>query len=228
MSVQSELPPLPEMRLELLEDLSRDDGGFLRCKRRRYVVHYPDGKVSAPFIYDEVDRKALDAVVIVPHFRAIEPSTGRALRYVYLRSAVRPPLEMREASRSAVPEPRVRGQWEVPAGLVEPSEETPEGVVRCARRELEEECGFDLPVGEFHPLGPSMFPCPGVISERHYYFHVEVDPARRTEPSLDGSALEAGGVVVAIPLAEALRLIQDGQLADAKTEIALRRLAELP
>jgi ADP-ribose pyrophosphatase len=73
-----------------------------------------------------------------------------------------------------------------------------------------------------------MFPCPGVISERHYYFHVEVDPASRAEPSLDGSALEAGGVVVAIPLAEALRLISSGQLADAKTEIALRRLAELP
>jgi ADP-ribose pyrophosphatase len=227
MSVQSELPPLPELRLELVEDLSKHDGGFLRCKRRRFVVHYPDGSVSAPFVYDEVDRAALDAVVIVPHFRAPLPSTGRTERYVYLRSAVRPPLELRDATRSAVVEPRVRGQWEVPAGLVEPSEETPEGVVRCAQRELEEEIGFDLPVTAFHQLGPSMFPCPGVISERHYYFHVEVDPARRAEPSLDGSALEAGGVVVAIPLAEALRLISSGQLADAKTEIALRRLAEL-
>ncbi len=228
MSVQSELPPLPEMRLELVEDLSLADTGFLRCKRRRFVVHYPDGSVSAPFVYDEVDRKALDAVVIVPHFRAIEPETGTLTRYVYLRSAVRPPLELRDASRSAVVEPRVRGQWEVPAGLVEANEETPEGVVRCARRELEEEIGFDLPESAFFPLGPSMFPCPGVICERHYYFHVEVDPAGRAEPSLDGSPLEAGGLVVAIPLAEALRLVAVGHLADAKTEIALRRLAELP
>jgi ADP-ribose pyrophosphatase len=228
MSVLSELPPLPEMRLELIEDLSLADTGYLRRKRRRFVVHYPDGSVSAPFLYDEVDRAALDAVVIVPHFRASASGSSGLTRYVYLRSAVRPPLELRDASRSAVPEPRVRGQWEVPAGLVEPSEETPEGIVRCARRELEEEVGFDLPESAFHQLGPSMFPCPGVISERHYYFHVEVDPARRAEPSLDGSALEAGGVVVAIPLEVALGLVRSGQLADAKTEIALRRLAELP
>ncbi len=228
MSVQSELPPLPEMRLELIEDLSPEDAGFLRCKRRRFVVHYPDGSVSAPFVYDEVDRNALDAVVVVPHFRVAEPSSGALVRYVYLRSCVRPPLEQRDQRRSPVPEPAVRGQWEVPAGLVEVGEQTPEGVVRSAQRELEEEVGFSVPESALEPLGPSMFPCPGVIAERHYYFHVEVDPARRGEPSLDGSALEAGGLVIAIPLTEALRLVARGELADAKTELALRRLAELP
>ncbi len=222
MSVLSELPQLPHVRLELVEDLSPPGGGFLRCKRRRFRAHYPDGTVSESFIYDEVERTALDAVVIVPHFRR------EGVRYVYLRSAVRPPLELRNASRSAVPEPELRGQWEVPAGLVEADEETPEGVVRCARRELEEEIGFDLPESAFRALGPSMFPCPGVIAERHYYYEVEVDPETRREPSLDGSALEAGGIVVAIPVTEALVQIKKGVLADAKTELALRRLVELP
>jgi len=184
--------------------------------------------VSAPFVYDEVDRDALDAVVIVPHFLGPAPEGGKgAERYVYLRSAVRPPVEMRDAARSAVPEPEIRALWEAPAGLVEPDEETPEGIVRCARRELAEEVGFDLPTGAFRLLGPSTFPCPGVIAERHHYFHVEVDPAQRGEPSLDGSPLEAAGIVVAVPLREALRACRDGDLADAKTELALRRLAEV-
>lgn len=223
MSVSRELPEVPGVRLELVEELSPSGGGFLRVKRRRYRAHYPDGSVSDGFVYDEVDRTALDAVVIVPHFRA---PTGE--RYVYLRSAVRPPIELRSAARSAVPEPENRGQWEVPAGLVEADEETPEGIVRCARRELAEEIGFDMPLDAFHALGPSVFPCPGVIAERHYYFHVEVDPERRSEPSLDGSALEAGGAVVAVPLGEAMRKVQEGVLADSKTELALRRLMELP
>lgn len=184
--------------------------------------------MSAPFVYDEVDRHALDAVVIVPHFLGPAPEGSKgAERYVYLRSAVRPPVEMRDAARSAVPEPEVRALWEAPAGLVEPDEETPEGIVRCAQRELAEEAGFDLPTSAFRRLGPSTFPCPGVIAERHHYFHVEVDPAQRGEPSLDGSPLEAAGIVVAVPLREALRACRDGDLADAKTELALRRLAEV-
>lgn len=229
------LPALPAVGLESLEDLSPSGGGFLRLRRRRYRACFADGTRSEPFVYDEVTREALDAVVILPHFLAPAPAGGKSdaappaklERHVYLRSAVRPPVEMRDASRSAVEEPAVRGLWEAPAGLVEPDEESPAGIVRCAQRELAEEVGFHVAVDQIHPLGPSTFPCPGVIAERHYYFHVEVDPAQQGQPSLDGSALEAAGVVVAVPLREALRACRDGLLADAKTEIALRRLAEL-
>src|SRR5690606_29700047 len=112
---------------------------------------------------------------------------GPPERYVYLRSAVRPPVEMRDAKRSASVEPPLRALWEAPAGLVEPDEESAAGIVRCAQRELLEEAGFDVPASALRPLGPSTFPCPGVIAERHYYFHVEVDPALQREPSLDGS-----------------------------------------
>lgn len=233
MPIRPVFPDLPAVRLEMLEDLSPPGQGFLRLSRRRYRARHGDGSVSAPFVYDEVERHALDAVVVVPHFLAPavdagKPGAPELERYVYLRSAVRPPVEMRDAARSAVPEPEVRALWEAPAGLVEPDEESPEGIVRCAQRELAEETGFEMPTSAFQELGPSTFPCPGVIAERHYFFHVEVEPERRGEPSLDGSALEAAGQVIAVPLREALQACREGRLADAKTELALRRLAEVP
>lgn len=232
MPIRSVLPPPPPVRLEMLEDLSPPGQGFLKLQRGKYRARHPDGRWSEPFVYDQVDRRAIDAVVIVPHFVLSGPhqKAGRQgvpqERYVYLRSAVRPPVEIRDAARSALPEPETRGLWEAPAGLVEPDEASPEGLVRCAQRELEEEVGFSLPTAVFRELGPSTFPCPGVIAERHYFFHVEVDPAQRRAPSLDGSVLEETGEVVAVPLREALRACRAGELADAKTELALRRLAE--
>ena len=115
---------------------------------------------------------------------------------------------------------------EVPAGLVEVSEQTPTGVVRSAQRELAEELGFEVPISALNALGPSAFPCPGVIGERHFFFEVSVAPSTRSEPGLDGSALEHFGSVVDVSLSEALDMCRNGQIEDSKTELALRRLAE--
>ena len=217
-----ELPPPPDVRLEIAEDLSPTEAdGFLRLRRRRLIARYPDGSQSAAFLYDEVDRRALDAVVIAAH------GLLDGQRVVYLRSAIRPPCALRSSERSPTQEPANRGLWELPAGLVEPGEESEAGLVEAARRELLEETGFDVAVGGFQSLGPSTFPTPGVIAERHFFFHVEVDPARRGEPSLDGSALEAGGEVIARPLEQLLQLCREGAFADAKTELGLRRLGDV-
>jgi len=78
------------------------------------------------------------------------------------------------------------------------------------------------------PLGPSTFPCPGVIGERHYFFQVVVNPERRENPTLDGSALEGLGAIIDVKLDDALHWCRIGSLEDAKTELGLRRLAELP
>ena len=112
------------------------------------------------------------------------------------------------------------------SGLVEMSEQTPEGVRRSAARELQEELGFAVEESALRELGPSTFPCPGVIAERHFFFGVEVDPTLRAEPDLDGSALERDGAIVAVALEEALALCRRGQIVDGKTELALRRLRE--
>src|SRR6188768_2161898 len=213
----------PKLRLELLEDLSPpDQTGFLRLVRHRYRAHYPDGTTSVPFVYDIVDRSALDAVVIVAHF--VSPDgTPR----VFLRSAFRPPLTLRERAHSPLPEEACDGHlWELPAGLVELGEQSEAGVVRAAQRELLEELGFDVGVDALLPLGHSTFPAPGFVAERHFYFEVEVEPAARREPALDGSALEHFGKVIDLPVGEALELCRQGVIEDAKTELGLRRLQE--
>jgi ADP-ribose pyrophosphatase len=215
---------LPPIVLELVEDLSpRAESGFLRLLRRRYRAHYPDGTQSAPFVYDSIDRRCLDAVVIAAHYL-----DSGGIRHVYLRSALRPPLLDRGPTRSATPDqdPTDAGIWELPAGLVEESEQSHEGLRRTSARELGEELGFTVSPEHCLELGRGTFPVAGLFAERHYYFEVTVDPSTRTEPSLDGSALEKCGEVVAVPLAHALELCRTGVLLDSKSEIALRRLAE--
>jgi ADP-ribose pyrophosphatase len=116
--------------------------------------------------------------------------------------------------------------WELPAGLVEPDEQSEEGLRRAAQREIHEELGFTVTLDALTELGPSVFPVPAFIAERHFFFEVEVDPRTRAEPSLDGSALEHGGAVVTLPVADALERCRRGEFQDSKTELCLRRLVE--
>jgi ADP-ribose pyrophosphatase len=219
------LPPLPRITLSLLDERERRGGeadAFVSVRMRRFVARYPDGSESAPFTYDTVERGRLDAVVVAPHF------FRDGERWVFLRSAVRPPVATRPLAVRPVAEGDSLGQlWELPAGLVEADERSAEGLRRCAARELFEETGLTVAPEAMLPLGPSTFPAPGIVGERHFFFHAEVEPEGRAEPSEDGSALERHGVVVALRLSEALALARQGKLEDAKTELGLRRLAEL-
>lgn len=220
----SHLPEPPHFAIEVVRPRGPDEPAFLKYVSRVVRTVGADGKRSATFVYDEVDRPALDAVVIAAHFRVLEE--GEEVVYVVLRSAVRPPISLREESRSPLPEPQNRALWELPAGLVEPEESGPQGLCRAAARELLEETGFFVSESELHPLGPSVFPAPGLIAERQFFFHVPVDPKSQNEPSLDGSPLEEAGQLVAVPLRAALEAARAGMLADSKTELALRRLQE--
>lgn len=217
------LPPAPIVHLDLVEELSPPQPpGFCRLVRRRLTARTTTGAPSAAFVYDWVERHALDAVVVAAYFFDAE---GRPR--VYLRSCTRPPVAQRDATRlPRTPWLAAEGLWEFAAGLVEVDEQTEPGVVECARRELEEELGFSVEPSRVLSLGPSTLPAPGVIGERHFFFRVEVDPAERREPSLDGSALERLGEVIDVSLSDALRACMNGEIEDAKTEIALRRLAE--
>ncbi len=222
---KTSLPELPIVTLKLIQDQSPPAGaGFLSLVRRQLVAIDQTGKASGPFVYDEVDRRALDAVVIAAHFI---DANGR--RRVYLRSAARPPVLLRPPERNVqFSYARSNGLWELPAGLVEPDELSAEGICRCAQRELREELGFSVSTDSLLPLGPSTFPCPGVIGERHYFFQVAVNPPNREDPTLDGSAIERLGAIIDVPLEDALHWCREGHLEDAKTELGLRRLAELP
>ena len=54
-----------------------------------------------------------------------------------------------------------------------------------------------------------------------------MNPDTRREPDGDGSPLEAAATIIDVSLADALAACREGDIRDAKTEIALRRLADL-
>jgi ADP-ribose pyrophosphatase len=180
-------------------------------RRLDLIARFPDGSESAPFPYDVGARAALDAVVMAAHY------VEGGVRFVYLRSAIRPPCALRPA-----PPAHDGSLWELPAGLVEPGEDPAE----AAAREVGEELGFAVTAAQMQALGPWTFPSPGIIGERHLFFHVPVDPRARATPSEDGSALERGAEIVAMPVADAVAHARAGRLPDAKTELGLRRLLE--
>ncbi len=209
------LPPLPPFRVKVARDRTAGasaTGGFLNVSRLDLVVEGPEGDASRTFPYDIATRASLDAVIIAAHYREAGAT------HVFLRSAVRPPLQLRSQ-----PPAWEASLWELPAGLID-GEESP---AEAAARELEEELGFDVRPDGLAELGPWVFPAPAFIGEVHHFFHVEVDPGRRGTPRGDGSVLEKGAVIVAVPLSAALRDCADGVIRDSKTELALRRLQGL-
>jgi ADP-ribose pyrophosphatase len=185
----------------------------MELRRLELTARYPDGSVSPPFKYDLATRACIDAVIIAACFER----DGR--RHVYLRSAVRPPCALR-----TTPPAHDGLLWELPAGLIEPGEDP----IACAVREVEEELGFVVDPGALQPLGSWTFPAPGIIAERHLFYRVTVDPATRGTPTEDGSALERAAAILAVPADEALEHCRSGAIRDGKTELALRRLAEVP
>ncbi len=223
------LPRPPRIRLEVLEDYtatSKPDEGYLRVRRRSFVAHAPSNAApSDSFRYDVVERWNQDAVAVVLHF----VRGGRP--HVILRSALRVPLAMRPdpmVGAEALPVGATEGElWEIPAGLVEATERTGDGLVGCVVRETEEEVGLSISPDSVCPLGGAIFPSAGVIGECIHMFHARVDPSGRPAVAPGDGPLEQGAMVIEVPLEEALVWCDAGLLPDAKTEIGLRRLARV-
>ncbi|MFN0121978.1 MAG: NUDIX hydrolase [Blastocatellia bacterium] len=98
---------------------------------------------------------------------------------------------------------------EIPAGTIEPGED-PE---TCVRREIEEEIG--LRPGIVRRLS-AFYPTPGFCEEKlHVFLGTQLTPVPQR---LDHDEVIE---VVRLPLSEALALVHDGQIVDAKTIIAL-------
>lgn len=94
---------------------------------------------------------------------------------------------------------------EIPAGTLDPGE-SPE---TCARRELQEEVGYDPQ--ELRSIG-GIFTAPGYTTEFiHLFLATDL-----VESSLERDADEFLEVV-RMPLADVLKLIDDGQINDSKT-----------
>jgi len=105
--------------------------------------------------------------------------------------------------------PIARPLLELPAGTLDGDEE-PEV---CAARELQEETGFRP--GRLRRLGRFLV-SPGYSTE---YIHAYL--ATDLEPAPAGGGDEEEIQVLALPLAEVLRLVEAGELEDAKSVAAL-------
>lgn len=210
--------------VELVQDLSRispPTEGFLRRYRHRVKSVLSDGQRTETFVVDYVDRtpERRDAVVVAAYQPAPSGDPGEV--QVLLRRQLRYPVQV------------VLGQplfLEAVAGILEGDEP----VVRAAARELFEEAGLDLPAHRFKVLGQPFFPSPGILTERIHVVAAALDPGALERPlhpaPTDGSAMEQGAELVSLTLDDALRLSEVPAsepiyLADAKTELALRRLA---
>jgi ADP-ribose pyrophosphatase len=105
--------------------------------------------------------------------------------------------------------------WELPAGTIEAGE-SPEA---CARRELAEEAGYGA--GRLDPLGEALAD-PGLTDERIFLF-----VARDLRPVARGLDADEHIEVAPVPLADAYRMADSGEILDAGTLVALCRLRGL-
>jgi ADP-ribose pyrophosphatase len=100
--------------------------------------------------------------------------------------------------------------YEIPAGKLNPGENP----LACASRELEEEIGYRAGALE---LLTSIFTAPGFADEVIHLYRATALTRGRQQLDRD-EVLE----VVELPLAEAVDMIKDGRIRDAKTIVGLQ------
>jgi ADP-ribose pyrophosphatase len=213
--------------IEVVEDLTpsaRCDEGFLRLRRLRARNRRADGTASPEYRIDVIDRPALDAVAVCLWAR-----TPRGVE-VLTRRGIRPAAYFRRGKAAALPEPEYLLVEEIVAGVVEPGERGIDALRRRAADEAREEAGVDVAPDRLEPLGGPFFVVPGIASEKIHLVAGEVargaggdelDAPREG----DGSPLEEGAILRWRELRAAIRACESGEIEDAKTEIAFRRLA---
>jgi ADP-ribose pyrophosphatase len=216
--------------IEIVEDrtaTARCDEGFLRLKRYRARNRRADGSASPVYPIDVIDRPMLDAVAVCLWAR-----TPRGVE-VLLRRSLRPAALFRRGQTTVLPEPEYLLLEELVAGVLERGEQGPEALRRRAADEVREEAGLDVEPARFEALGASFFMLPGIASEKIHLLAAEVDRFGPEAPAAvfdaphagDGSPLEEGALLVWRELLQAIGACERGEIQDAKTEIAFRRLA---
>jgi ADP-ribose pyrophosphatase len=212
-----------------LERLSEEsfghESGFLSVRRVRMVNVRDDGSRSAPFVCDfAVRHKGSDAVAVVIYQRAAHGTTRVLLRY-----GLRPPLQF---GRSSQPLPVPDAQQylffrEVVAGIIEQGDHGEEGILKRAALEVWEEAGLRVEPTQIVFLGAGIFPAAGALPEKIWLCAVEVPGAAQpVELPGDGSPMEDGAHTEWLELDEAISACVRGEMEDAKTELALRRLRD--
>lgn len=105
---------------------------------------------------------------------------------------------------------------EIPAGKRDKKDEAP---VECGKRELKEETGTTAK--EYISLG-ELYPTPGYVDEVIYMFLAKGLEYGETCPDEDEFLS-----IEKIPFKEALKMVLDGSIKDAKTQVAIMKTALL-
>ncbi len=213
--------------IEIIEDFTpraRCDEGFLRLRRLRARNRRADGSRSPEYRIDVIDRPTLDAVAVCLWAR-----TARGVE-VLTRRGLRPAAYFRRGKAPALPEPEYLLVEEIVAGVLEPGERGLDALRRRGADEAREEAGIPVAPGRLELLGGPFFPLPGISSEKIHLLAGEVERgsavgAHAAPQEGDGSPLEEGAVLEWRELGAAIAACEVGEIEDAKTELAFRRLA---
>jgi ADP-ribose diphosphatase len=149
---------------------------------------------------------------------------------VLTRRGLRPAAYFRRGKTTVLPESEYLLVEELVAGVLEPGEIGLDALRRRAAAEIFEETGLEVAPEAFQRLGGALFMLPGIASEKIHLVECEVPrgegPAACSAPEVgDGSPLEEGAELCWRPLAGAIAACERGEIEDAKTEVAFRRLA---
>jgi len=215
--------------IEIVEDrtaVSRCDEGFLHVRRYRARNRRVDGSLSGLYRIDVLDRPSLDAVAVCLWAR-----TPRGIE-VLLRRQLRPAVHFRRGKTRALPESEPLLFEEIVAGLLEPGEHGMEALRRRAVEEAREEAGVEVDPSLLEPLGAPFYMLPGIISEKIHLLAAEIPRGPESGPfdaplEGDGSPLEEGALLVWRGLDAAIAAAGGGEMEDAKSELAFRRLRDL-
>ncbi|HQR29880.1 MAG TPA: NUDIX hydrolase [Anaeromyxobacteraceae bacterium] len=214
--------------VEIVEDFtasSRCDEGFLHVRRYRARNRRVDGTLSPTYRIDVLDRPSLDAVAVCLWAR-----TPHGVE-VLLRRQLRPAVLFRRGKARALPEPEPLLYEEIVAGLLEPGERGVEALRQRGAEEAREEAGVDVAPERLDPLGAAFYTLPGIVSEKIHLFAAEVDRGNaqgdhEAPADGDGSPLEEGATLVWRGLDDAIAACASGEIEDAKSELAFRRLRD--
>ena len=124
------------------------DTGFVNLERFIAINEYDDGSFSREYNCDVINRKGRDAVIIVPYtyidnqIHVLMISTFRPV--VYYREKIMTGKNPDEIDEHII------NFLEFPAGMLEEdeiNEKNPNpGIKKCAKRELEEETGYNVDI----------------------------------------------------------------------------------
>ncbi len=203
---------------QVIDEQVIGEGGFLTIRRLRLRLVRDDGTLTKEGLYDFVERKmGRDAVVVALYHRAPE-----GIR-VLLRRGLRVPLDFGRIGADRKPHLFT----ELVAGILEPGEDDEQGLRRRAAAEAFEEAGVTVDPSSIVRLAAPMYPTPGMFPERFHFVACEVtNPSQAHPPTGDGSPFEEGAELTWMSLPDALSAGTRGEIADLKTELGLRRLAD--